>query len=332
MSHYSFFYTLNSRLNLQKLLYIQMIKTGSLWQNSGSDSVFNNKQQRSKQQLTGLATLMGEGGVSNSTPSCPASLLSCIAPVLLPTYPESYSPSSYLSCLPPVLLHSLPEFLSSCFHPVLNPNFLKSLFSCIPHLLNPSSPASYLSCVPSFLYLSFPKSLLSFIPSLLNPPFPESLLSSCIPPVLHSTYLESYFPASDLSCISSVLYPSCNLSLTSSPIPPLLHPSSSASIQSWPRHSPPGSIHPPPPYSAHTKSFLCDNLVQCDSISKISNDAKIVNCLPDRRTVAQLWKIFLTGSHAVCLTRRKWEPKNQISFHCPSKMCTTKKTRISADT
>ena len=71
-------------------------------------------------------------------PSCPASFLSCILPVLLP---------STLSGLPP----SCPASLLSCLPPVLPPSCPASLLSYLPPVLPPSCPASLLSCLPPVL-------------------------------------------------------------------------------------------------------------------------------------------------------------------------------------
>ena len=82
-------------------------------------------------------------------PSCPASVLSYIRPVL-----HSSCPASALSCIRPVLHPSCPTSVLSCIHHVLHPSCPTYTLSCIRPVLHLSCPVNDLSCIQPVLHPS----------------------------------------------------------------------------------------------------------------------------------------------------------------------------------
>ena len=146
----------------------------------------------------------------------PASVLSCILPLLIcpvlhPSSPESYCPADTLSCIYPVqptpvlvhhLLFCLPPFL-----PTLYPAFLMSTKLYIR------------SCLPPFLPTSCPVLCLVQLSPVLNPPNCHVLHSTCPASVLSCTWTCPVYilfcmswTASFLFFIWPVLHLSCRTS------------------------------------------------------------------------------------------------------------------------
>ena len=148
-------------------------------------------------------------------PSCIASLLSSLHPVLFPFCPASilyYFPSvsvqppsctiSLLSSLHPVLLPFCPASILYYFPSIQPPSSTNSILSSLHRLLLPSIMppycihiASLLSCLLFVLPLSWPDSLLFSLPPVLPPSCHAPLLSlmPLLPSIQHLSRL--------LSCI-----------------------------------------------------------------------------------------------------------------------------------